>query len=133
MSAIDPLGNGVTSQLVSMALDGALARHAAIATNIANASTPGYQPVMSRFDQLVDQLRGRVEDRSLDASTERVVRTLKDSLQSEPLAPDPRASNVELDMQMAYLAKNTLRYQALLTAQSKLTAMRDFVISEGKF
>jgi flagellar basal-body rod protein FlgB len=133
MSAIDPIGNGVTSQLVSMALDGALARHAAIATNIANAGTPDYQPVMARFDQLVEQLQGRVEDRSLDSSTERVVRTLQDSLESEPLAPDPRASKVELDVQMAYLAKNTLRYQALLTAQGKLSAMRDFVISEGKF
>jgi flagellar basal-body rod protein FlgB len=133
MSGIDPVGNGVTSQLVSMALDGALARHAAIATNIANVGTPGYQPVMARFDELVEQLRGRVEDRSLDSSTERVVQTLKDSLESEPLAADPRASNVELDMQMAYLAKNTLRYQALLTAQGKLTAMRDFVLSEGKF
>jgi flagellar basal-body rod protein FlgB len=133
MSAIDPIGNGVTSQLVSMALDGALARHAAIATNIANVSTPDYQPVMARFDQLVEQLQGRVEDRSLDSATERVVGTLKDSLEREPLALDPRASKVELDVQMAYLAKNTLRYQALLTAQSKLSAMRDFVISEGKF
>jgi hypothetical protein len=84
MSGIDPVGNGVTSQLVSMALDGALARHAAIATNIANVGTPGYQPVMARFDELVEQLRGRVEDRSLDSSTERVVQTLKDSLESEP-------------------------------------------------
>lgn len=133
MSAIDPIGNGVTSQLVSMALDGALARHAAIATNIANVGTPDYQPVMARFDQLVEQLQGRVEDRTLDSSTERVVRTLKDSLDSEPVAPDPRAGKVELDMQMAYLAKNTLRYQALLTAQSKLSSMRDFVINEGKF
>jgi flagellar basal-body rod protein FlgB len=133
MSTIDPMGNGLTSQLVGMALDGAMARHAAIATNIANASTPGYQPLMARFDQLVEELQGRVEDRSLDGSTERVVQALKGSLESEPLAPDARASKVELDMQMAYLAKNTLRYQALLTAQSKLTAMRDFVISEGKF
>ena len=132
MSNVDPIGSGVTSQLVSVALDAALVRHAAIATNIANAETPGYQPMAARFDQLVQQLQGRVTDRSLDAATERTVRSLTESLQSQPLVPDTQAAHVELDMQMAYLSKNTLQYQALLTAQGKLMAMEQLVIGEGK-
>jgi flagellar basal-body rod protein FlgB len=132
VSAIDPVGSGVTAQLVSVALDAALARHAALATNIANAETPGYQPLAARFDQLVEQLQGRVGDRSLDATTERAVRSMRESLDSQPLTADPHATKVELDMQMAGLSRNSLQYQALLTAQSKLMAMEQLVIGEGK-
>lgn len=132
MSEIDPTSSGVTSQLVSLALDAALARHAAIATNIANAETPGFQPLAVRFDQLVEQLQGRVTDRSFDASTERTVRTLSESLQADAFVPDPQAARVELDMQMANLSKNTLQYQALLTAQGKLMALDQLAIGEGK-
>jgi flagellar basal-body rod protein FlgB len=132
MSQIDPILGGVTSQLVSVALDAALTRHAAIAANIANVDTPGYRPLATRFDQLVTELQGRVTDRSNDLATARDGERMRDSLQSLPIVPDPLSTKVELDMQMAQLAKNTLQYQALLTAQGKLASLMQMVISEGK-
>jgi len=132
MSPIDPLLGGVTSQLVSVALDAALTRHAAIAANIANVDTPNYRPLAARFDQLVTELQGRVTDRSNDLAMARDGARLRDSLQSLPIVPDPLSTKVELDMQMAQLAKNTLQYQALLTAQGKLASLMQLVISEGK-
>ena len=132
MSQIDPVLGGATSQLVSVALDAAMARHAAIAANIANADTPKYQPLMARFDQLVEELQGRVTDRAQDAEVMRAAQSMQESLQSRPLVADPSAPQVELDMQMAELAKNTLQYQALLTAQGKLMGLAEMVISEGK-
>ena len=132
MSQIDPVLGGATSQLVSLALDAAMARHAAIAANLANADTPRYQPLMARFDQLVTELQGRVTDRTQDGEIIRDARSMQESLQSRPLVADPSAPQVELDMQMAELAKNTLQYQALLTAQGKLMGLAELVISEGK-
>jgi flagellar basal-body rod protein FlgB len=132
LSQIDPVLGGATSQLVSVALDAAMARHAAIAANIANADTPNYRPLMARFDQLVAELQGRVTDRTQDAAVMRDAQTMQESLQSSPLIADPSAPQVELDMQLADLAKNTLQYQALLTAQGKLTSLAETAISEGK-
>ena len=132
MSQIDPLAGGATSQLVSVALDAAMARHAAIASNIANADTPNYRPLMARFDQLVTELQGRVTDRTQDEAILRDAGRMQESLQSSPLVADPSAPQVELDMQMADLARNTVQYQALLTAQGKLASLTELAISEGK-
>lgn len=132
MSAIDVIGGGVTSQLVSLALDAALARHAAIATNIANVATPGFQPLTARFDQLVEQLQATAGDRSLDATTGGLAQSMSESLESQPLMVDTRSSEVQLDMQMAELSKNSLHYQALLTAQGKLMDLAQLAIGEGK-
>jgi flagellar basal-body rod protein FlgB len=132
LSQIDPVLGGATSQLVSVALDAAMARHAAIAANIANADTPKYQPLMARFDQLVAELQGRVTDRTQDGALMRDAQSMQESLQDRPLVADPSAPQVELDMQMAELAKNTLQYQALLTAQGKLMGLAELVLSEGK-
>ena len=132
MSEIDPIMGGVTSQLISVALDAALARHAAIAANIANVDTPDYHPLAARFDQLVEQLQGRVTDRTQDAAIARDTQRMQDSLESLPIVNDPSSAKVELDMQMAGLAKNSLQYQALLTAQGKLMDLAQLVIGEGK-
>jgi flagellar basal-body rod protein FlgB len=132
MSEIDPVMGGVTSQLVSIALDASLTRHATIAANIANVDTPDYRPMTTRFDQLVTELQGHVIERTNDAATARTVEQMRDSLQSLPVVPDPATARVELDMQMAALAKNTLQYQALLTAQGKLGELMQLVIGEGK-
>jgi len=132
LSQIDPILGGATSQLVSVALDAAMARHAAIAANIANADTPGYHPMMARFDQLVEELQGRVTDRTQDAGIMRDAQRMQESLRSQPLVADPSAPQVELDMQMAELAKNTLQYQALLTAQGKLMSLAELAIGEGR-
>jgi flagellar basal-body rod protein FlgB len=132
LSQIDPILGGATAQLVSVALDAAMARHAAIAANIANADTPSYHPLIARFDQLVTELQGRVTDRTQDEALLRDAGRMQESLQSSPVVADPSAAKVELDMQMADLAKNTLQYQALLTAQGKLMSLAELAISEGK-
>jgi flagellar basal-body rod protein FlgB len=132
MSEIAALGGGMTEQLVGLALDAALKRHEAIAANIANAETDGYRPLTSRFDELVQSLQGRVTDPTLDASSTRLIATFQDSLERRPWMGDPRATRVELDMQMADLARNSLQYQALLTASAKLSGLEDLVINGGK-
>jgi len=132
MSPLDSVGDSVTSKLVSLALDAAVARQAALAANIANVDTEGFRPLGVRFDQLVEELRGRVTDRSKDESTARQVQSMHDTLESSPLIEDPTVSKVELDMQMAAITKNLVLYQSLLAAQGKLSSMLQMVITEGK-
>jgi flagellar basal-body rod protein FlgB len=132
MNPIDVVGEGVTGKLVGLALDAAIARHAAIAANIANVDTEGYRPLTARFDQLVEELRGRVTDRAKDGTTEKLAQSMRQSLDDSPTVEDTTASKVELDMQMAGLTKNLVLYQTLLAAQSKLMSMSQLVITEGK-
>jgi flagellar basal-body rod protein FlgB len=132
MSDIAITGGGLTEQLVGLALDAALKRHEAIAANIANVGTDGYRPMTSRFDEIVQSLQGRVTDPALDASNARLVETSRSSLEEQPWMMDPRTARVDLDMQMANLARNSLQYQALLTASAKLSGLKELVITEGK-
>lgn len=130
MSPIDSIGGGVTQQLLGLALDGAMSRQAAIATNIANAQTPGYQPLAARFDDLVQQLRAVVSDRAHDPDTRQLIGTLSRALDTEPLKAEAGASKVEVDMQMGALAKNNLQYQALIAAQNQLLSIDQLVIGD---
>jgi flagellar basal-body rod protein FlgB len=122
---LDAIGNSLTSRLVMLALDGAMARHTAIAMNVANAGVEGYQPVMARFDQMVEQLRGQTV-------TESTFSSVKSATANQPLVPDSQATQVQIDTEMAKLAQNQLQYQALLTAKSKLSSVVRMAISEGR-
>ena len=122
---LDATGSGLTSRLIMLALDGAMARHTAVAMNVANAGVEGYQPMAARFDQLVEQLRGQtVTDSSLAS--------VRSASAREPLVPDPNATQVQLDTEMAKLAQNQVQYQALLTAKSKLGSIVRMAITEGR-
>lgn len=122
---LDAIGNSLTSRLVMLALDGAMARHTAIAMNVANAGVEGYQPVMARFDQMVDQLRGQTV-------TESTFSSVNSATANQPLVPDPQSTQVQVDTEMAKLAQNTVQYQALLTAKSKLSSMVRMAVTEGR-
>src|SRR5260370_35663503 len=97
MKAIDGMGEGVAVKLVGLALDAAVARHAAIAANIANVDTEGYRPLTARFDQLVEELRGRVTDRAKDGTTEQLVQSMRQSLDDSQTVEATTASKWELD------------------------------------
>jgi flagellar basal-body rod protein FlgB len=122
---LDATSSGLTSRLIALALDGAMARHTAIAMNVANAGVEGYQPVAARFDQMVEQLRGQTVSESTLSS-------VRSATVNQPLVPDPQATQVQLDTEMAKLAQNTVQYQALLAAKSKLGSLIRMAITEGR-
>src|SRR5258708_19530765 len=119
MNPIDVMGEGVTAKLVGLALDAAVARHAAIAANIANVDTEGYRPLTARFDQLVEELRGRVTDRAKDGTTEQLVQSMRQSLDDSPTVEDTTASKLDLAMQMAGWPKTLFSSQPTLPPQSQ--------------
>ncbi|WP_161080288.1 flagellar basal body rod protein FlgB [Duganella sp. CY15W] len=115
-----------TVSLLSLALDAAGLRQQAIARNIANANTPGYQRVGVRFEEQVAALQ------QVLAQDQRP--TLASLAAYRPaLTPVGEAGEpVALEMEMAALSENTLHHQALLKALNKHFSLIGTAIAEGK-
>jgi flagellar basal-body rod protein FlgB len=124
--------NGVTSDMVMLALDAASIRHAAIASNIANVNTEGYQPLQVSFDEQLGLVRQQLLSGKDSAATERALQDLRSTMNFAPVAASPTATKVQLDEEIAKLVRNTVNYQALLTAQSKLLGLTRTAINEGR-
>ena len=124
LNIIDPH----TTALLSLALDAAGMRQQAIAQNIANASTPGYQRVSVSFESrlagLLDGPAGAAAPSLADLSNFRPV--------LEYAAPAASGSGVELDLEVAELSQTTVHHQALLKALNKHFALIGLAINEGK-
>lgn len=128
---LDNIG-GVTPQLVSLALDVAALRQQVIANNIANANTPGFRPQRVRFEQILDQAALLTSDRPGDASLARQVGDLRERLAGGELIEASGEQKVALDMEMAKLAENVLRYQALLEGLGKRGSIVKLAVTEGR-
>ena len=94
---------------VKKMMDVAALRHAAIASNIANVSTPGYKRVdLGRtFEQeLIKTIDGR------DAAK---IAALDPLVETDSLTPSTRAdgNNVQLDSELLKLTTNTMNFDAL--------------------
>lgn len=115
--------SGVTGAVVEYALDGLSLRHAAIASNIANASTPGYRPQKVSFEDLLAEAAG--------GSAAAVAQLPAARVFSEPLPPGVDARAV-LDNEVVQLNRNVLQYQALIRGLEKYTATIGTAINEGR-
>lgn len=86
-----------TVELVSLALDAALMRQTAIANNIANANTQGYQAIQVSFEEQLDQL-SPTEDHHINI---------------KPIY-EQSGVPVQLDEQISMSVQNATQYRALI-------------------
>jgi flagellar basal-body rod protein FlgB len=119
----------VTTAALSAALEAGAARQAAIASNIANASTEGYVPLRLSFgERLADARavlaeRGRLDPESVDS--------LRGEL--EPvLDATGTPAKVRLDVEMTELARNAVQFQALAQALARHLSLQAMAASDGK-
>jgi len=117
-----------TTALLSLAIDAATLRHQALAQNIANASTPGYQRVSVSFEERVGALLDR-HGQLADTSPARLA-SLRPYFQT--LDSGSAENNVSLDMEVAAMSENTLHHQALLKALNKHFALLGLAMNDGK-
>ena len=99
----------ITQLALERAIEGAGKRHEALAANIANANTPGYQRVDVDFHSALASAMDRGDDATralqrLDAS-----RPAKDAAAGATRAD---GSTVDIDTEAAQLAANALEQQA---------------------
>lgn len=122
-----------SSRVLAKALDGVMTRHSAIISNIANAETPGFASLKVDFEDQLKQAidaenaakngqKNFVPPGSLKVSSAKhfnpkhIASSIEDtSFQIERVRFENRVdrNGVDIEQQMADLAKNTQRYQAL--------------------
>lgn len=126
--------------VVHRSLDAYATRQRAIASNIANAATPGYQRMEVPFEaELRDALNGSMRVRGTETDPEhlRLGRRAVDELHAEIRRVDDRPlasgiNNVDIDMEMAELADTTIRYQTMTHyMQRKVSMLRSAINGRG--
>jgi flagellar basal-body rod protein FlgB len=133
-------------EITSLAMDGLAVRHKAITSNIANAESPDYRRVTVDFE---DQLR-----RIIDTDNRREQNMLENMYKEEAtpfkagkndmdyrdFKPEiamsegtPGINNVNIESEMADLAKTGIMYDALATLQQKaFQGMKDVIERGGR-
>jgi flagellar basal-body rod protein FlgB len=114
-------------QLVKKALDAYSLRQKVIASNIANASTPGFKSKKVAFEENLKRALNRNREMNMRAENGKHFPIGKESLEDMKLkieepgeGVNPGAVNdVDIDLEMASLAENTIRYQTAVFSLSR--------------
>jgi flagellar basal-body rod protein FlgB len=118
----------ITIASLRLALDAASLRQQAIASNIANAGSVGYARQRVSFDAQLEQLDASFQEP--DQYRAFGLGGAAHIVQARGADGAPEA--VQLDMEMADMAQNTVQYQALLKALSRHFAVLSSAVSDGK-
>lgn len=115
-----------TTAMLSLALDAAVMRQQAIAQNIANASTPGYQRIGVSFESRMAQLAA--------GAPAGAAPSLSDLSHARPVfeAAGAPGEGVALDLEMADMSQTVLHHQMLMKALNKHLELVGLAINEGK-
>lgn len=106
---IDPIFQSDNYQLSRKLLDAAALRSEAIASNIANAETPGYRRIDVAPD-FAEQLKARSRMGELNGSAD-----LRPTLVQDPYAHSmrPDGNSVEIEKELLAMNKNAVEYEFL--------------------
>ena len=119
----------LTTLTLAKSLDGVGLRHKVIADNIANAETPGF----TRSEVVFEEKLKQAFEAGDEASISRRIRDVEGEIREDSTSPArPDGNNVSIDKEMAELAKNTLRYEALVQLLNLKAAMVRAAITEGR-
>lgn len=114
---------------IGFALDAATLRHQAIAANIANVNTEGYVPQKLSFASQLEQMQVFFDkDRKNEPTSFSGPRLVL----SPSLDASGKPTKVELDMEVAAMAQNSVHYQSLIKGLSRHYAILGSAVSDGK-
>ena len=107
---IDPIFQSDNYQLARKLLDASALRSEAIASNIANAETPGYRRLDVSTD-FADQLKARTQAGELARDGD----TLRPTLVQDPYARTvrPDGNSVDIEKELLAMNKNSVEYEFL--------------------
>jgi flagellar basal-body rod protein FlgB len=107
---IDPIFQTDNYQLARKLLDGAVLRQEAIATNVANAETPGFR----RLDIAPDfaaQLRSRMDSGDFAKTASSISPQLAEDQTARSIRPD--GNTVEIEHELVEMNRNAVEHQYL--------------------
>lgn len=112
--------------MLEKALDASWMRNEAISNNIANVNTPGYKKSYVKFEELLTdaadkfQISGIKKDgRFLPIGKDSKISVTPEIVQENFTSMRRDGNNVDIDVEMAELAKNSIKYNALIAQMSK--------------
>lgn len=101
-----------TTNLLSKSLDASWKRSQLIADNIANVDTPNYKRKDVVFEQYLNralQTNGKIDDEKLSRIQPKVI------VDNNQLSYRLDGNNVDIDVEMAYMAENQIKYNTLVS------------------
>lgn len=107
---IDPIFQGDTFQLAQKLLDYTTLRQQAIASNIANAETPGYH----RLDVAPDfqaALKAHMDAGDISTSFDQIKPQLSEDLTARSIRPD--GNTVEMERELLVMNQNAVQHEYL--------------------
>ena len=107
---IDPIFQTDNYQLARKLLDAAVLRHEAIATNVANAETPGFRRLDVATDFAV-QLRARVAAGDLAQTASSLRPQLAEDQAARSVRPD--GNTVEIERELLLMNRNAVEHEFL--------------------
>lgn len=110
-------------------LDATAARQKSIANNIANVETPGYKRSYVSFEEELRSALNRKDKREIQKALSELVPVRRNDVFS-PARPD--GNNVNIDAEIADLAKTSLKHRAATVLLEGKIAMLRAAITEGK-
>ena len=119
----------ITSTALAKTLDATASRQKAIANNIANIETPGYKRVYVSFENELKSVMEQGTRHSVRQGLKELMPVQRTDLVS-PAKPD--GNNVNIDAEIADLAKNALKQKATAVLLEAKIAMLRAAITEGK-
>ncbi|MDP9728839.1 flagellar basal body rod protein FlgB [Alicyclobacillus tolerans] len=112
--------DGIAMDALDKALQIADLRQQVYANNIANVNTPGYKTEHVTFSNVLNQSSQLMQQKYIPISSDTANLNVSSFLQSNPVITTSNTSienngnNVSLDSQMAKMAANAIRYNALV-------------------
>jgi len=113
---IDPIFHSDNYQLARKLLDASALRQEAIASNIANAETPGYRRLDVSAD-FSDRLKASVRTGELHRDGDELRATLVQDPHARSVRPD--GNSVDIEHELLAMNKNAVEYEFLTEVVSK--------------
>jgi len=107
---VDPIFQSDNYLLARKLLDASVVRHQAIASNIANAETPGYHRVDVAQD-FAQQLRAQLKSGDLAAQSGSIQPHLADDPNARSVRPD--GNSVDIENELLAMNRNSVEHQFL--------------------
>lgn len=107
---IDPIFQTDNYQLARKLLDGAVLRHEALATNIANAETPGFRRVDLAPD-FATQLKAQMVAGEFSRNAATIQPALQEDSRARSVRPD--GNSVEIERELLMMNRNAVEHEFL--------------------
>ncbi|TCL40163.1 flagellar basal-body rod protein FlgB [Anaerospora hongkongensis] len=134
---IQSITGSAQAYVLEKALSASSLRQKTISNNIANVNTPKFKRSEVLFEDILQQKMSGSQQLDLAKTNEKHIST-----QSQALAPTMRmvadnsfrtdGNNVDIDIEMANMAKNSIYYDALAQQLSRYFTTLKSVIKEGR-